>query len=307
MKTVVFAYHNMGIVGLEALVRAGFEMPVVFTHKDDPNENCWFASVSEWAQKRGIPCKCPEDVRSPEWVDFILRLAPEMIFSFYWRTMLPDTILSIPKMGAYNLHGSLLPYYRGRAPVNWVLVNGETQTGVTLHRMVKQADAGEIVGQRGAPIAFDDTALSLFNKLCAAAGDLLDEVLPQMKAGDFPLIKQDLFQGSYFGRRTPEDGRISWKWPALRIYNLIRAVTKPYPGAFCVMPDGEKMVVWWGMPDKARSAGLLPGQISVEDQTVFVGAGEGAISLLDIQIGDQELTGDGIFRYFEDKEEMRIS
>ncbi len=306
MKTVVFAYHNMGVVGLDALERAGFEIAAVFTHKDDPNENCWFASVSKWAQKRGLPVKCPEDIRTPQYTDFISQLAPEMIFSFYWRTMLPDEILRIPEMGAYNLHGSLLPYYRGRAPVNWALLNGEKQTGVTLHKMVKKSDAGEIVGQRVVPISVDDTALSLFGKLCAAAGELLDEVLPLMKTGKFPLIKQDISRGSCFGRRTPEDGRISWEWPAERIYNLIRAVTKPYPGAFCVMPDAEKMILWWGVPEEAKKEGLLSGSLTIEDKMVFVQAGEGRIRLLNIRIGEQELAGDGIFRYFENKEGMKL-
>jgi UDP-4-amino-4-deoxy-L-arabinose formyltransferase/UDP-glucuronic acid dehydrogenase (UDP-4-keto-hexauronic acid decarboxylating) len=307
MKTVVFAYHNMGIVGLNALKKAGFEIAVVFSHEDDPDENCWFDSVSDWAKKRGIPVKCPENIRSPEYTDFISQLSPEMIFSFYYRYMLPDEILSIPKMGAYNLHGSLLPDYRGRAPVNWVLVNGEKQTGVTLHKMVKKADAGEIVGQRVVPISFDDTALTLFGKLCVAAGELLDEILSLMKTGKVPLIKQDLSKGSYFGGRRPEDGRICWAWSAERIYNLIRAVTEPYPGAFCIMPDGAKMTLWWGAPEEVKKEGLLPGSITIEDKMVFVQAKEGRIKLLNIQIGEQKIAGDGIFQYFKNKEGMKLS
>ena len=136
-----------------------------------------------------------------------------MIFSFYYRHMIPEEILRIPPQGAYNLHGSLLPAYRGRCPVNWVLVNGETQTGVTLHHMVKKADAGDIVGQRVVPIAPEDTAFTLYGKLCDAAGILLDELLPLMKIGQAPRIPQDISRGSYFGGRRPEDGRIDWSWP----------------------------------------------------------------------------------------------
>ncbi|MCK9363360.1 MAG: formyltransferase [Syntrophales bacterium] len=312
MKAVVFAYHNMGIAGLDALERAGLEISLIFSHADDPAENCWFGSVREWGIKRGIPVECPMDIREEKWTKRIAALAPEMIFSFYYRFMLPDEILVIPTWGAYNLHGSLLPKYRGRAPVNWVLVNGEKQTGVTLHHLGHKPDAGDIVGQRVVPIAFEDTALALFGKLCAAAGGLLDELLPLMKIGKAPRIKQDLAKGSYFGGRRPDDGRICWSWPAERIYNLIRAVTDPYPGAFGAMPDCSRLMVWWGLPQEDEETGEkseqeIPGTIGVENKMVTVQTGEGKIRLLDVQSEGVRMTGDALYNFFKKREGIKLS
>lgn len=302
MKTVVFAYHDMGLTGLKALQRAGLEIVAVFSHADDPKENCWFGSVPDWAQENNIPLFCPEKVNTAEWVENISCWAPEVIFSFYYRNLLPGAILAIPPFGAFNLHGSLLPYYRGRCPVNWVLVNGETQTGVTLHHMVDRADAGAIVAQQAVPIAFADTARSLYGKLCRQAAMLLDEALPLIKAGKAPRIPQDWRQGSYYGRRTPADGRIDWHWTALTIYNLIRAVTEPYPGAFTFAAGGDIITVWWAQPE---ANGIIPGrvgQVQLEKGAVLVCAGEGRIKLLDVEINGQRLKNSEIGSYFKERE-----
>lgn len=302
MKAVVFAYHNMGIAGLDALKREQFDIAAIFSHEDDPGENCWFGSVVEWAEKSGIPVFCPENVNTPEWVEKIRRMTPEVIFSFYYRHLLGKEILSIPPSGAYNLHGSLLPAYRGRAPVNWVLVNGEKRTGVTLHYMVEKADAGDIVGQKEVVIESEDTALTLYGKLCSKASELLEEVLPLMKTGRAPRIVQDLRKGSYFGGRRPEDGKIDWRWSAIRIYNLIRAVTDPYPGAFTHLTEGEKMFIWWGIPEQDGVSNSDMGAVEIEDTDVYVKASEGRIRLMDIGVGKKRMKGSAIFQYFKDRE-----
>ncbi len=252
MRAVVFAYHNMGIVGIRSLLAHGFEVPLVFSHVDDPRENRWFGSVADLCRERGIPVHCPEDVNASPWPDEIRAARPDLLFSFYYRSMLKAGILSIPRLGAMNLHGSLLPKYRGRAPVNWVLVKGETETGVTLHFMTEKPDAGDIVGQAAVPIAFDDTALTLFGKMEKAAEALLDDLLPRIAAGDIPRRPNEIAKGSYFGGRRPEDGRIDWTQPAVAIYNLVRAVTRPYPGAFSRLA-GETLLVWRARP-AARDA-----------------------------------------------------
>ncbi len=309
MRAVVFAYHNMGIAGLDALEKVGFEIPLILSHEDNPTENCWFGSVKEWGEKRGIPVECPPDISSVNWKKRIASVSPEMIFSFYYRFMIPDGIFAIPPRGAYNLHGSLLPRYRGRAPVNWALVNGEKETGVTLHHIVRKPDAGDIVGQRIVQITCEETALSLFGKLCEAAGALLDDLLPLMKEGKAPRIAQDLSAGSYFGGRRPEDGRIDWDWPAIRIYNLIRAVTDPYPGAFCDMADGTRLMVWWGLPDTTpgkKYETRVSGTIEIHGRKVLVRTGEGRITLLDIQKGAERMTGDGIYNFFKHREGKKI-
>jgi methionyl-tRNA formyltransferase len=263
LRAVVFAYHNMGITGLRALLSHGFEVPMVLSHEDDPKENRWFGSVADFCRERGIPVFTPKDVNAPPWPERIRAAAPDLLFSFYYRSMLKGEILAIPSLGAMNLHGSLLPKYRGRAPVNWVLVKGETETGVTLHFMTEKPDAGDIVGQAAVPIAFDDTALTLFGKMEGAAGRLLDELLPGIFRGDIPRRPNDVERGSYFGGRRPEDGRIDWSLPATGIYNLVRAVTRPYPGAFTEL-SGDALTVWWAVPLPAEPGRpTKPGTIRV--------------------------------------------
>ncbi|MCA6952092.1 bifunctional UDP-4-amino-4-deoxy-L-arabinose formyltransferase/UDP-glucuronic acid oxidase ArnA [Pectobacterium polaris] len=243
MKAIVFAYHDIGCVGLEALKQAGYEIQAVFTHNDAPGENHFYASVAKAAAEMDVPVFAPEDVNHPLWVNRIRELAPDVIFSFYYRTLLSDDILQLPSFGAFNLHGSLLPRYRGRAPVNWVLVNGETQTGVTLHKMVSRADAGDIVAQSVVAIDQEDTALTLHGKCRTAAAALLAQQLPLIRSREITLTPQDDSQASYFGRRTAADGLIDWQKSAREINNLIRAVTEPYPGAFTFL--GERKVIVW--------------------------------------------------------------
>jgi methionyl-tRNA formyltransferase len=261
VRAVVFAYHNMGIVGLRALLAHGFTVPMVISHDDDPGENRWFGSVTEFCRARGLPVFCPKDVNAAPWPERIRDAAPDLLFSFYYRSMLKKEVLDTPRLGAMNLHGSLLPKYRGRAPVNWVLVKGETETGVTLHFMTEKPDAGDIVGQEAVPIAFDDTALTLFGKMEGAAARLLDELLSRIARGEIPRRPNDIARGSYFGGRTPEDGRIDWARPAVEIYNLVRAVTRPYPGAFTEL-EGDRLAVWWAVPVPSRGGGTpSPGAI----------------------------------------------
>jgi methionyl-tRNA formyltransferase len=305
LKTVVFAYHNMGLAGLEALVRHGYDITAVFTHEDDPDENCWFGSVRNWAVGRSIPVYTTEEVNSPEWTDKIAALKPDMIFSFYYRKMIAGDILAIPGLGAFNLHGSLLPLYRGRCPVNWVLINGEKRTGVTLHYMIEKPDAGDIVGQREVAIDYEDTARALYDKLCRAAGLLLDELLPAMMDGKIPRRAQNLAAGSYYGGRKPEDGRIDWSRPAAEIYNLIRAVTEPYPGAFSLLEGDKKIIIWWAKPTDSNCGGI-PGTVNIERQEVVVQTGENAVQLLDIEVEDKRLSGAQISNYFQNWKVTKI-
>jgi methionyl-tRNA formyltransferase len=300
MRAVAFAYHNMGIAGLEALKRNGIGIAAVFSHQDDPGENIWFESVVDWADQNGIPVFCPETVNTPEWVDTIRKMTPDVLFSFYFRKLLNGEILRIPAGGAYNLHGSLLPAYRGRCPVNWVLVKGEKRTGVTLHHMIEKADAGDIVGQREIEIGPEDTAVALYGKLCAGAGELLDELLPLIKNGTAPRIPQDPRRVSYFEGRKPDDGKIDWSWPVGRIFNLVRAVTEPYPGAFAAFLE-KKLFVWWGLPEQSADSNRLPGAVELEGENVYVRAADGRLKLLDIEVNGSRMTGRLVFEYFKEK------
>jgi methionyl-tRNA formyltransferase len=247
---VVFAYHEVGCRCLSVLLAHGVDVRLVLTHEDEATENIWFSSVAELARINDLPCESPTDPGTPDWRKRISALEPDFIFSFYYRRMLPAALLATASRGAYNMHGSLLPAYRGRVPVNWAVINGECETGATLHAMVEKPDAGPIVAQQRVPIYPDDTAGDVFRKVTFAAELALDAALPSLIAGTAPHRAQDLSCGSYFGGRRPEDGRIDWHLPATRIHNLIRGVAPPYPGAFT---DAEEHVL------RILRSKLLPG------------------------------------------------
>ena len=269
MRVVVMAYQDIGWVCLDELLALGADVRLVVTHRDQPGESIWFRSVAERASRAGLPLLVPDAANAPHVVEAVARAQPEVLFSFYFRELLGAELLALPTRGALNLHGSLLPRYRGRCPVNWVLVHGEHETGVTLHYMEAKPDRGDIVAQRAVPITDDDTALTLNRKLGDAARLLLRETYPLLVAGTAPRRPQDHAHASYFGGRRPEDGRIHWHQPARQIYDLVRAVTAPYPGAFTTW-DGERLLVW--------SAHALAGQPEAAPGTVLeVRPGEGAV------------------------------
>ncbi|EMN5861006.1 bifunctional UDP-4-amino-4-deoxy-L-arabinose formyltransferase/UDP-glucuronic acid oxidase ArnA [Pluralibacter gergoviae] len=272
MKAVVFAYHDMGCVGIRALIAAGYDITAIYTHPDNAAENTFFGSVARTAAEFGIPVFAPEDVNHPLWVDRIKDARPDVIFSFYYRSLLSDAILNCARAGGFNLHGSLLPKYRGRAPLNWVLVHGETETGVTLHRMVKRADAGNIVAQARVAIAADDTALTLHHKLCAAASSLLADSLPAIKTGNFAQIAQDEAEATYFGGRSPKDGAINWQGSAVAANNLVRAVSEPWPGAFSYA-GGSQFIIWKSRVLANNSGAKAGTVIAVNPLTIACGTG----------------------------------
>ncbi len=242
-RAVVFAYHNVGVRCLKVLLAHGVDVRLVVTHEDNPNETIWFDSVARTAAEYGIPTIMPENANRPVVLAQIEDCRPDFLFSFYYRSMLNPALLAAASRGAYNMHGSLLPKYRGRVPVNWAVLHGERETGATLHRMVEKPDAGEIVVQQAVPILPDDTAFEVFGKVTIAAEMALDRALPQLIAGTAPHVLPDLKAGSYFGGRKPEDGRIDWTKPAQEVHDLVRAVAPPYPGAFTDLPDGSRLLV----------------------------------------------------------------
>jgi len=277
MKTVVLAYHTIGCRGIEALMRNGFDIDAVFTHTDTPDETIWFESVAQLAASRGIPVHAPEDINHPLWVQKIQEMAPDILFSFYYRQLIRSPILDIPEKGCLNLHGSLLPKYRGRVPINWVLVNGETETGVTLHFMTSRPDDGDVVCQRRFPISRADTAKTLHEKAAAATTEMLDEILPRILDNTAPREPQDHTAATYYGGRSPQDGEIDWTRSATQVRDLVRAVTQPYPGAFSHV--GDRKVLFWAVSEAdAVSHGSGPGTVLSVDPAV-IACGTGAIRI----------------------------
>ena len=277
MKTVVLAYHTIGCRGIEALLRNGFEIAAVFTHKDDPDENIWFESVAELAASRNIPVYAPEDINHPLWVRKIREIAPDIIFSFYYRSLIRPPILDIPPAGCLNLHGSLLPKYRGRSPINWVLVNCEKETGVTLHYMTPRPDDGDILCQKSIEISDSDTARSLHEKVATTTSEMLDEILPLIMEGTAPRDSQDHSKATYYGGRSPEDGEIDWSGSATEVRGLVRAVSRPFPGAFSHVGD-RKCFIWMVTEVEDRGEGSRPGTVLSVDPLV-IACGKGAVGV----------------------------
>lgn len=277
-SAVVVAYHNIGCVGIEELVRAGVEVKAVFTYADDKSENAWFRSVAQTATDLGIPVFAPDDVNHPLWLDRIRAMQPDFLFSFMYRDLVKQELLDIPKVAALNLHPSLLPKYRGRAPINWALVNGERETGLTLHHMTPRPDDGDIVCQASIKIGDEDTAATLHTRLALLAGELLAEHLPKIIAGKTRGVPQDEKLATYFGRRQPKDGEIDWRHSATSIRNLCRAVTQPYPGAFSYR-GGTRLTVWKAEAVDSPDASATPGTV-LSTSPLLISCGEGALRVI---------------------------
>jgi methionyl-tRNA formyltransferase len=271
---VVFGYGDMGLRGTRILLEHGVAVPLVVTHEDDPHENRWYGSLAEFAAQQSLPCVTPrlvDDGLSAR----VATLAPDFIFSFYYRHMIPMSLLRHARRGALNMHGSLLPRFRGRAPVNWALVRGATETGATLHYMVEKADAGDIVDQAAVPIGENDTAVEVFYKVADAAELILRRSVPLLIAGTAPRRPQNLAAGEYCGRRRPEDGRIDWSRPAREIHNLVRAVAPPFPGAFAFF-GGQRWLLARTRVLPRKSAGTdEPLRLRAEDGACVVTCADG--------------------------------
>jgi methionyl-tRNA formyltransferase len=283
-RWVLFAYHTIGARALEALVARGEEVAAVVTHADDPGEGSWFESVAEMARIHGIPCFAPASPNVPALAETVRGLAPDLILSVWYRRLLGSELLALPRVAALNLHGSLLPAYRGRAPLNWVLVNGEPQTGVTLHHMAAVADAGDIVAQRTIDIEPDETAIALYERMTKIGIELLVDTYPAVLAGTAPRVPQDDARATTMPRRRPEDGRIAWAWPAARIFNIIRAVAEPYPGAF--VGDGpSRLRLWAAATPEERFPDAEPGIVVaiVPSRGIAVATGAGVLVITRVQ------------------------
>jgi len=281
MRTVVLAYHEIGAAALAATIRSGMNVVAVFTHRDDPSEGSWFASVARLAAQHGIPVFAPEKIDHPIWIERIRELAPDLLLSYHYRQMVGPRIRELFPKGCINLHSALLPRYRGRCPINWVLVNGETETGVTLHHMVDKADAGDIIAQVRVPIGADDDAMSLTGKVCHESAKLLEATLPLVKSGAAPRTPQDESRATTMGRRTPADGEIDWTMPAERVRNLVRAVAHPWPGAF-TFAGTRKMMVWRASKAAAAARDAQPGEI-LSVSPLVVACGDGALEIVEAQ------------------------
>jgi methionyl-tRNA formyltransferase len=272
---IVCAYSPVGREALAGLLEAGVNVLGLYTYPHGA-EDTWFTPPAQLASEHGIPVHMAPNFNDPSVHEEIQRLSPDFLFSFYFREMIQARFLEIPRLGAYNLHGSLLPHYRGRAPINWVLLKGEPRTGITLHAMTPKPDDGDIIGQTPLDIAWDETALSLTNRCANAARELVRSVVPKLISGQAERISQrTLGPSTYFGGRKPEDGELDLQGSVRDAFNLVRAVADPWPNAFIKTPAGQIKVAW-ALPG---SAPCPAGHFRETLEGVLLGLGDGALRL----------------------------
>jgi methionyl-tRNA formyltransferase len=279
---VVCAYSSVGTAALEGLLEAGVEVRALYTYAQAPEER-WFTPPEAVARNRGIPVHLAQAFNEDEVFEAIRAHRPDFLFSFYFREMIQARFLELPRLGAYNLHGSLLPKYRGRAPINWVLVKGETETGITLHAMTPKPDDGHIVAQARLPIAWDETALSLTDKAAAAGRDLVRDAIPGLVDGSSQRLDQrKLGPSTYFGGRKPADSRLDFSMTVQEAFNQLRAVADPWPNAFLESAQGTLKVAW-ALPS---AAACPPGTYRQTREGVLLGFADGALRLHALRRGD---------------------
>lgn len=287
-SAVVFAYHDVGVRCLSVLLAQGVQVRHVFTHADDPNENIWFGSVADLARQHDIPVTLVNSSDQAGLRESVAAVKADFLFSFYYRFMLAPEILALPPKGAFNMHGSLLPKYRGRVPVNWAIIHGEHETGATLHEMVAKPDAGRLVDQLAVPILPNDFAIDVFRKVTVAAETILHRALPHLINGTATLTPQNFAGGSYFGGRKAEDGRIDWRLTAMQIHNLIRAVAPPYPGAFCDV-SGKRIQIFSTIYKPQTTSG--PVALFAASDTLYIRCADGGmLKVLSATVNQQPLT-----------------
>lgn len=246
--------------------------------------------ISKILKNNSIPHLITKSVKEKKYYDFIKELAPSLIIVMGWRTLIPKEIFEIPPVGCVAVHESLLPKYRGFAPVNWAVINGDTKTGVSLFFISDGMDNGYIIGQKSVPILTGDTAADLYKKTSLASIKLLRKFLPLLKMGRAPRRKQSEKQATYTCARIPGDGKINWSNSTESIYNLIRALSYPYPGAFTYL-NGKKLIISKAsIPIQRKYVGRIPGRvISInKDKGVEVLTGNGIILIEEISTKGKE-------------------
>lgn len=278
---VVCAYAPVGTASLEGLLAAGVEVSALYTYAQGPEE-AWFEAPEILARQNRIPVHRAPDFNADAVFEHVQSLRPDFLFSFYFREMIQARFLALPRLGAFNLHGSLLPRYRGRAPLNWVLVKGEAETGISLHAMTPKPDDGEIVAQARLPIAWDETALSLTLRAAEAARGLVRDAVPPLIDGTASRIPQKaLGPSSYFGGRKPEDSRLDFGMTVQEAFNQIRAVADPWPNAF-LETGAVRLKVPWALP---TTLPCPPGCFKATPEGALLGFADGALRLIALRRG----------------------
>jgi methionyl-tRNA formyltransferase len=284
MRIIFLGTPEFAVPSLEALANAGHEIAAVFTQPDRPKgrgNQLTASPVKEAAHRLGLTVFQPERVRRPEHVAAIAALAPNIMVVVGYGQIIPQSIIDIPAHGILNVHASLLPKYRGAAPIQWAIANGEMQTGVTIMRIDAGLDTGDMVLKRSLTIYPDETALELSRRLAPIGAELLVEAINQIESGTASFEPQDQALATYAPILKKEDGRVDWSRPAIEIYNRLRGFT-PWPGSYTAF-RGQVLQIYKARTIEA-AAEREPGTLHVEKHRLLVRCGAGSLEVLELQI-----------------------
>ena len=284
MRIAFMGTPEFAVPSLSALLDAGHDVAGVFCQPDRPRgrgHKLALCPVKALALERGVPVYQFERLRAPEGIAALAALAPELVVTAAFGQILSRALLEVPRLGTVNVHASLLPAYRGPAPINWCVIEGETVTGVTTMMTDAGVDTGDVLLQQSVDILPGETAAELGLRLAPVGAALLLRTLERMRAGDCPRAPQDHARATRHPMLSRETGRIDWSLPARRIVDLVRGA-QPWPGAFTA--SGEEPCKIWRAELGEDRAGAAPGTILRADGTgLWVAAGEGAVRVLELQ------------------------
>jgi methionyl-tRNA formyltransferase len=281
MKLVFLGTPAFAVPTLEHIVAAGHSVDAVFTQPDRPKgrgQKNAMPPVKEAALRLGLPVHQPERIRKPEVIEELRAMAPEAMVVVGYGQIIPQAILDIPPRGIINVHASLLPKYRGAAPVQWAIARGETRTGVTTMRINAGLDTGDMLLKWETEIGGEETAVELGERLAVAGAELLERTLEEL--AHITPKPQDDAQASYAPILKKEDGHVDWSMPSREILNRIRGFT-PWPGCYGFMRGG-RLHVWKAAP--AAEMLLPPGCLRAAHRRLFAGCGDGSIEFLEVQL-----------------------
>lgn len=283
MRVVFLGNHTVGVTALSVLAD-GAEVVGVVAHPADLEDGVCYQSVYEYAKSHSLPV-IRGKATEPGVADFIAKAVPDLIWITDYRYLLPAHLLCIAPLGTINLHPSLLPRYRGRAPINWAILHGETELGLTAHFVDEGMDSGDIIEQERFELSINEDVGDALRKLLPLYASVTRRILNNLQTGNVVRRKQDDTGVTCYPARKPKDGQIDWNQPAVAIMNMIRAVAAPYPGAFTFLGDA-KILIWkarLAQPCLSGHAGLI---IGFEQEAPVVACGEGALVLSEIEFAD---------------------
>jgi methionyl-tRNA formyltransferase len=285
MRVIFMGTPEFAVPSLDALVTAGFDIPLVVTRPDKPagrGKHLHAPAVKQRAADLGLPVFQPPSLKKPEPQERLRAVQADAIAVIAFGAILPVEVLEMTRLGAINVHASLLPKYRGSSPINWAIVNGETESGVTTMYMAEGLDTGDILLQRAIPLDPRETAATLHDKLAALGGPLLVETLQRLAAGTLTATPQDDGASSYIPKLSRDDGLLDWTLPAATLDRRIRGFT-PWPGAFTFW-DARRLNVRAAHP-VATAATVAPGHVeAVTHDAVLVATGDGCLALTAVQL-----------------------